>query len=530
MELKSPLKSFLKNLLGRPDLKFSNSNSDNFSPALKTFVFENPVSKSPDLLPPRKDSRPYNDAIAKMEPAYNFFAHGVREENPGMKEIFEYDNFHSGTPLRHAPFRPCLKNMRRTLRSKNLHWYPRTPGGYYSQQHFLDYLEKEGFDLAPSGDYDGIGVDNVVFTCSTTHAYSLVLHTIARENDVILMPAPNYGLFAIMTELGNYHLETIDLKPEDDWFVNPDSLARRIDEINKNLKSSSKDKENPPRVAAFLNLNPHNPIGNVMNRKNAHILEAISDVCLEKGVFMIDDLVYRDLSYDYRDPALPAASYKKYFNNTISLFGLSKSYNLASIRAAVVLAPLPVARMITSELHDTMDSVPVLQVSATVGAFNGSPSRYRRFYPYIRGLISEYNYRFELLSALVYGIKSVKDRKLRARIARDISRYAKSSDRALLLSGCKGIKIKFRPESGFFAVFDFTELKGKSTPEGKIISDENSLLSFFYSRGGVKYLMGGNIFWTNPDELVGRISFALEKRAIISNMLILNKASRELKK
>ena len=32
--------------------------------------------------------------------------------------------------------------------------------------------------------------------------------------------------------------------------------------------------------------------------KNKEILEGIGDVCLEKGVFVIDDLIYRDLTFD----------------------------------------------------------------------------------------------------------------------------------------------------------------------------------------------------------------------------------------
>ena len=55
-----------------------------------------------------------------------------------------------------------------------------------------------------------------------------------------------------------------------------------------------------------------------MNNKNKEILEGIGDVCLEKGVFVIDDLIYRDLTYDQNDLALPMATYEKYFNNTIS--------------------------------------------------------------------------------------------------------------------------------------------------------------------------------------------------------------------
>ena len=96
---------------------------------------------------------------------------------------------------------------------------------------------------------------------------------------------------------------------------------------------------------AFLNANPNNPTGKVMGEKNVELLTEIGNVCLERGVFVIDDLVYRDTSYDPDNIAKPIATIPGMFRNTISLFGLSKSYGLASLRAGFIVAdeilPLP---------------------------------------------------------------------------------------------------------------------------------------------------------------------------------------------
>lgn len=518
------LKSKAKQLLGYTPLKQSIFDKNDASSALKNFIKQKGIEEKIDKLPPKKNLKKYNDAIAKMEPAYNFLNVGVHEENPDIKEIFEYDNLLSGTPLKYRPFPGSMRAMRKTLRSKKLYWYPRTQGGQRSQQDFLEYLAREGFNLEESG----IGIDNVVFTCSTTHAYSLVMNTIATEGDVILMPAPNYGLFAIMTELDNFRLETIDLKEEDNWFVNPKSLEKRIDEINAQLKKEYAGQEKIPRVAAFLNYNPHNPIGNVMTIKEREILEGIGDVCEKKGIFIIDDLVYRDLTYDLDHLAYPIACMPKYFNNTISLFGISKAYGLASIRSAVVLAPLPVARMLAKQVRNTMDSTPVVQVAATAGAFNGSNRRYKEWRRYMTKLVKKYQYNYELIYALFYGIDKIKDKHLARSVEADIKHYA-GKDSKILLEGCKGLKIKFKPQSGFFIVADFTKLKGKKTPAGKELKTEDDVLSYFYSCGGVKYLMGGNFFWPNTDEFVGRVSFGLSKKAIVQDMAIINKAIRDLK-
>jgi aspartate aminotransferase len=267
-----------------------------------------------------------------------------------------------------------------------------------------------------------------------------------------------------------------------------------------------------------------------MNHKNLEILKGIAEVCKKRNVFVIDDLVYRDLTYDIDDLAVPIASMPEYFNNTISLFGLSKAYGVASFRAAVVVAPVAIADVLTQKIHDSMDSMPVLQVAAVAGALNGSNRRYREFRRYTRQLTCEYQYRYHLIYSLVYGVNKITDKKLRDRIKRTIRRYAKE-DYKMLVRGCPNLAIRkgMEPESGFFTVFDFTKLSGKKTPDGKEIKTEQDLLEYFFVNGGVMYLMGGNICWPVAHEMVGRVSFGVSRKAIVNNMRLIGKAIRRLK-
>ena len=528
------IKQIVKKIVGKPELKFTSPDYGQAKGALKCLVDD-----YADFLIKRRgfgkrdDDAKYGNAITKMVPDFNFFNSDIYEKNPEQKAIFEYDNFHSGTPMKCKGFPGSMRRVRKVLKRDNLYWYPRSAGGYYDQQNIVDYLIREGFraDALQLDDdkYDGIGVDNIVFACSTTHAYSLIINSITNPGDVILMTAPNYGLFAIMTETSNRRTELIDLSEEDDWLVNPEALAKKIDRLNGTLKKTSGGKN---RVAAFLNINPHNPTGKVMNHKNLDLLREIGRVCKERDVFVIDDLVYRDLTYDLDDLAVPLASMPEFFNNTISLFGLSKAYGLASFRAAVIVAPKAVAEIMTQEIHNTMDSIPVLQVAAVSGAFNGSNKRYREYKRYISKQIKEYKYRYHLIYALVYGVDNIKEPRLRRAIIRTVKRYIKNpADVDMLLAGCPDLEIRAgtEPKSGFFVVFDFTKLKGKVMPGDGVIKNERNLLEYFFKSGGLTYLMGGNICWPNADEIVGRISFGISRKAIVKNMLIMNKAIRELK-
>ena len=531
-EIKKIIKRILKmNVV----VKRSDYNENNFSIALKELVSNNPhLLDSRMGVGKRNDGKEFYRDIAKIEKGFEFL--NVELDSYGRKEvknIFEYDGFNSGTPMKTKPFPMCINNIRRMLWfDRTLYWYPSSSGSLVSKQKFLDYLIKEGFLDNKCSNYDGIGVDNIVFTCSTTHAYSMILRAIARDEDVVLMTGPNYGLFALEPERINARVCILDLEEEDDWYVNPNKLSKKIDEINEKLKTQFKGKlPYIPKVVAFLNMNPHNPLGKVMNNKNIDILKSIGDVCLEKGVFVIDDLIYRDLTFDQNDLAVPLATFPKYFNNTISLFGISKAYGLASFRAGAIVAPIPICRAITAQIWQYMDSIPTPQIQAVIGAFNGSEKRYKMARKYFKPIISEYKYRFMLLKALIEGIDSISDIKLKNKIIRDIYKYEKDKEsRKYLLKGVPGVFIKkgTTPMSGFFAVIDFTRLKGKRY-EDIVINDDFDLLKFLYIEGKIKCIMGKNMSWPIEDEIVARVNFGLEKHALVNNVSIINKAVRKLK-
>lgn len=530
------LKKIVKKML-KMDYKFKISTFDkkNYSKSIN-YLLEHRTDllderKSAGIRKDNKDFYPDVKRIADAFSFYRIYLHKYDEEYKDIPEIGEYDGLHSGTPIKYKPFPMCIRYVKRLLCSRTLFWYPSTAGGMVSRQKFLDYLAKEGFNLEKDDNYDGMGIENIVFTTSTTQAYSMIIRLIARKEDVILVTGPNYGFFALEPERLNARVEVLNLSDKDNFYVNKESLAKRIDEINNKLKKEFKGKlDYVPRVVGFLNMNPHNPLGKVMNEKNKEILEGLGDVCLEKGVFVIDDLIYRDLTFDRDSLALPMATYKKYFNNTISLFGVSKSFGIASFRAGVIVAPIPVARGISQQIFELMDSTPVVQVESVVGAYNASNKRYKEYENYFKPLIKEYKYRYLLFKTMVEGIESV-PKYYQSKIKKDIYKYEKDENiRKILLEGIPNVSIRknTEPESGFFAVMDFTKLKGKKY-NNKIINNDRDMLEYFYIKGKIVYIMGESVSWPYQDEIIARINFALTKKALINNMKILNLSVRELR-
>lgn len=245
----------------------------------------------------------------------------------------------------------------------------------------------------------------------------MIISIISKPGDVVLITGPNYGLFTIRAERAGAEVEIIPLEEEDSWLINPTKLANKIDDINKSLqKVYHRRKGYVPRVVAFLNTNPNNPTGKVMGEEQIELLKEIGNVCEKRGVFIIDDLVYRDITYNKDNLAKPLSTIPGMFRNTISLFGLSKCYGMASLRDGFVVADEIIIRELINRIFQGMDSSPDIVGRALAGAFNTSAEREQAYEEYFTELRKIYQYKYQLLKALVNGIDVITDIDIKSKI------------------------------------------------------------------------------------------------------------------
>lgn len=500
--------------------------------SLNIFLERNPklievVRGLPDL-GSRLDGNEFSKEVKKIYNSFSIYGNRLysisKKDSPEVKT----KSLGGGSPMKTEPFPLCKQRLFEAI-SDDFSEYPLAAGDENARSEVAEYLIKEGFSS-----FDEVDKKNIIFTVSTTQAFSIIMKVIARPYDVILMTGPNYGLFTFIPErAANATVEIIDLSLEDDWYINPSKLSNRIDEINFKLEKKYKNKfDYTPRVVAFLNENPHNPLGKVLSEKNKNILIELGKVCLEKGVFVIDDIIYRDLTFDRDNLAKPMATIKEYFDNTITIMGLSKSYGLASLRSGMVVANAAIIRAIRNEIFQTMDSSPVLQAKAIAGAFNASKERYFEYEKYFNPIINEYEYRLQLLIAMVEGIEVIDNYSIRSKIVEDIVKnldYEYSLKE--IIEGIPNVNLvkKAIPESGFFVLIDYTGIKGKKANNKLIIKNEIDLLKFMYKEERLKIIIGQSISWPNKNELIGRLTTALTRKEIINYIASMNRCLRKLR-
>lgn len=509
---------------------------------IKSSAIDRLLRENPDLgerrfgLPSigvRNDGEKFNPTVQKIADAIDFYGYEVRDED--IVNIPDID-LGSGNPTKYKPFPLSIIEMKKAL-DQEMYKYPYTEGDDNIRKALLDYVEKEGFiNITPYNfddiDEAGLSVHNITFLPSTSIAFNMIINAISKPGDVVLVTGPNYGLFTIRAERCGAEVEVFPLEEEDNFLVNPEKLANKIDDINESLqKVYNRRKGYVPRVVAFLNANPNNPTGKVMGEKDVELLTKIGQVCLRRGVFVIDDLVYRDLTYDENNLAKPLSTIPGMFRNTISLFGLSKSYGMASLRAGFIVADEIIIREIVNRIFQGMDSAPDIVGRALYGAFNPTKEREKEYKNYFFKLREIYQNKYLLLKVLVDGIKIVKDKEKALKIRNKVESVLK--DEKLTEQVLKGLPYTSFPEgleveSGFFAIIDFTKIKGMKFDD-QIINSEKDLLSFFYKTGRVRFLVGQSISWPYPDEMVARVTFALDDDKIITAFTNMNKSLHLLK-
>ncbi len=130
-----------------------------------------------------------------------------------------------------------------------------------------------------------------------------------------------------------------------------------------------------PRTRAIVTVSPNNPAGVVYDQE---ILQAVNQLCRERGIYHIADEAYEYFTYEDARHFSPG-SLQGSAGHTISLFSFSKSYGLASWRVGYMVAP----RHLLSALEKIQDTIlicpPVVSQVAALGALRAGSAYCRKF-------------------------------------------------------------------------------------------------------------------------------------------------------
>src|SRR5690606_25818795 len=149
----------------------------------------------------------------------------------------------------------------------------------------------ESYRIKLAGYYNRLGysvtADDILITNGGSEALSFAMQACVNPGEEIIIPEPFYANYNSFTRGAGIHVVPI-LSHIDQGFALPP-----ISDFEAAITP------NPPAIAIG---NPNHPIGYLYARKE---LEALKDICLKYGLFLVVDEAYREFCYDGREFVSP---------------------------------------------------------------------------------------------------------------------------------------------------------------------------------------------------------------------------------
>jgi aspartate/methionine/tyrosine aminotransferase len=178
----------------------------------------------------------------------------------------------------------------------------------------LGYTEAPGLPLLRATVahelYNGLDAENILMFAGAEEGIFCALNAIIEEDDHVIVLTPCYQSLLEIPKSKGADITEIQAKEENDWRID---LRAIYDAIKPNTK------------CIIINF-PHNPTGQVIEQDE---LQALIEICEQRGIWLFSDEVYRLLGKPHKPWASPAACI---YNKALSLGVMSKAFGMAGLR------------------------------------------------------------------------------------------------------------------------------------------------------------------------------------------------------
>jgi len=189
----------------------------------------------------------------------------------------------------------------------------------------------------------GVSADNVVITPGSKWGIFSIMYLLLKDGGNVVIPTPYWTAYELTAK--NLGAETRLVKTELDsnWKINLEALEDLIDKQTRIM---------------ILN-NPSNPTSKVMD---AETLDGIVQIANDKGITILSDEVYADISF------VKTKSILDYGDNHIMVTGFSKMFTMTGWRIGYVIANRALIDKIAKLNQITISNVPVFIQEAALKA------------------------------------------------------------------------------------------------------------------------------------------------------------------
>jgi aminotransferase len=201
---------------------------------------------------------------------------------------------------------------------------------------------------------NGVSVDpknGVVVTSGGQEALFLIVQTILRSGDEIIVPDPRYTSYDVAIKMAGGVLVSVPTHQGNGFDVDPDEVAWRI----------------TSRTRAILLITPGNPTAGTITPPN---IRAIAALAIRHDLVVISDEIYEKFLYGGAEH-LSMGSLPGMAQRTITLNGFSKTYAMTGWRAGYAAGPATYMRALRRRKALCSVCAPVVSQWAALAALRG---------------------------------------------------------------------------------------------------------------------------------------------------------------
>ena len=175
----------------------------------------------------------------------------------------------------------------------------------------------------------GLEPVNVVVNPGGKYSCFLAIQATCGPGDEVIIPAPYWVSYPEMVKLAGAEPKVIFAGDDQGFKITADQLRESITDRSRMLILNS----------------PSNPTGAIYDRQE---MEAIMEVVLEHGLYVMSDEIYEYLLYDDVTHHSPASFSAEAADKVITVAGFSKTYSMTGWRLGTLVASAPVAKAVAS--------------------------------------------------------------------------------------------------------------------------------------------------------------------------------------
>jgi aspartate aminotransferase len=194
--------------------------------------------------------------------------------------------------------------------------------------------------------------EEIIVSCGAKHSLYNIAQALFGPGDEVIIPSPYWVSYPAQVLLNDATPVFVKTFEDDSFMLRPEALEGAITDKTK---------------ALILN-SPSNPTGLAYDRK---AIEAIAEVAVRHGIYVISDEIYEKLLYDGAEHVSIASLSKEMKDKAVVVNGLSKSHAMTGWRIGYVGGPADVVKAMTKVQSQSTSNPTSIAQAAAVEALTG---------------------------------------------------------------------------------------------------------------------------------------------------------------